>query len=72
MSRLTVRTVEVTGDQVRVGDVIAVGGLPHTVSDVRQVRPDRRRLEFEDGNAYVLVRGRLIQVVRTSPYAAGG
>ncbi|GGP90511.1 hypothetical protein [Streptomyces roseolilacinus] len=66
MSRLTVRTVEVTGDQVRVGDVIAVGGLPHTVSDVRQVRPDRRRLEFEDGNAYVLGRGRSIRVVRTS------
>lgn len=66
------RTLEVTGDGVRVGDVIAVGGLPHVVSDVRRVRPGRRRLESEDGNAHVLGRGRLIRVVRTSPYAAGG
>ncbi|WP_228979915.1 hypothetical protein [Streptomyces sp. DH12] len=66
MSRLTVRTLEVTGDGVRVGDVIAVGGVPHTVGDVRQVLPDRRRLEFEDGNAYVLGRARTIRVVRTS------
>ncbi|MDT9683264.1 hypothetical protein RND61_14460 [Streptomyces sp. TRM76323] len=70
MPGLMVRTLEVTGDQVRVGDVITVGGLPHTVSGVRQVRPDRRRLEFEDGNAYVLGRGRAIRVVRT--YAERG
>ncbi|MEV6163409.1 hypothetical protein AB0L71_16020 [Streptomyces sp. NPDC052052] len=66
------RNVVVTGDGVRVGDVISVGGTPHTVCDVRGVQPDRKRLEFEDGNVYVLGRSRPVRVVRMQPARRGG
>ncbi|MDX6757949.1 hypothetical protein SIN09_00430 [Streptomyces sp. F8] len=48
------QTLEVMPDGVRRGDVIAVGGIPHRVRDVRELRGRRKRLEFEDGNVFVL------------------
>lgn len=65
MSDPLIQTLTVTGDGVYRGDVIAVGGIPHRVRDVREVYPRRRRLEFEDGNAYVLGAGVTIEVTRT-------
>ncbi|GAA2932461.1 hypothetical protein GCM10020221_30290 [Streptomyces thioluteus] len=59
--------VTVTGDGVRVGDVVAIGGIPHRVRDVRCVLPARTRLEFEDGNAYVVGRSHPIEVSRAYP-----
>ncbi|MET7615856.1 hypothetical protein [Streptomyces sp. NPDC005408] len=56
--------VSVTADGVRRGDVIAVGGIPHTVCDVREVSGRRKRLEFADGNAYVLGARVAIRVTR--------
>ncbi|GGZ23685.1 hypothetical protein [Streptomyces avidinii] len=53
MQRL-MQTLEVMPDEVRRGDVIAVGGIPHRVRDVRELRGRRKRLEFEDGNVFVL------------------
>ena len=61
----TVRTITVPGDGVRVGDVIAMGGIPHVVHDMHKVYPGRRRLVFEDNNAYVLSESALIEVTRT-------
>lgn len=49
------------------GDVITVGGIPHTVRDVRGVLSARKRLEFEDGNAYVVGRSHPIEVSRVYP-----
>ncbi|KNB49645.1 hypothetical protein [Streptomyces caatingaensis] len=63
-----VATVTVTGDGVRVGDVVAIGGIPHRVRDVRCVLPARTRLEFEDGNAYVVGRSHPIEVARAFPF----
>lgn len=65
--RRRITTVTVTGDGVLVGDVITVGGIPHVVRDVRGVQPARKRVEFEDGNAYVLGRHHPIEVARPSP-----
>jgi hypothetical protein len=48
------QTLTVTGDAVHRGDVISVGGIAHQVRDIREVHPQRKRLEFEDGNVYVL------------------
>lgn len=48
------QTLEVMPDGVRRGDLIAVGGIPHRVRDVRELRGRRKRLEFEDGNVFVL------------------
>ena len=39
------RIVSVTADGIRRGDVIDVGGIPHTVCDVREVGGRRKRLE---------------------------
>ncbi|MBL1118831.1 hypothetical protein JK364_41690 [Streptomyces sp. 110] len=60
-----VQTVTVTGDRVRPGDVIAVGGIPHAVEDVRELVGNRKRLQFADGNAYVLGRSITVEVTRT-------
>lgn len=65
MSDPLIHTLTVTGDGVYRGDVIAVGGIPHRVRDVREVYPRRRRLEFEDGNAYILGAAVPIEVIRT-------
>ena len=54
-----------TGDGIRPGDVIAVGGIPHAVEDVRELAGSRKRLQFADGNAYVLGRSMTIEVTRT-------
>ncbi|MGW7516630.1 hypothetical protein ACWGJ2_13660 [Streptomyces sp. NPDC054796] len=70
-----VRTLTVLASDLRPGDVIAVGGIPHRVRDVREVYPARKRVEFEDGNAYVLARTRTIDVTRRyepSPIPRGG
>ncbi len=65
------RSVEVLPARVRRGDVIAVGGVPHRVRDVRELRGRRRRLEFEDGNVFVL--GPWVTIrVRRERTAAGG
>lgn len=59
-----VQTVTIAADSVRPRDVITVGGIPHTVADVRELAGRRKRLQFEDGNAYVVGRSRLIEVTR--------
>jgi hypothetical protein len=64
MLKAIMRKVEVTGDGVRRGDVVEVGGLLHRVRDVRELRGRRKRLEFEDGNAYVLGPSIVITVAR--------
>ncbi|GAA2730693.1 hypothetical protein GCM10010360_12640 [Streptomyces nogalater] len=64
MTQEIVHTVTVTGDHVRRGDVISVGGIPHAVADVREVGGQRKLLQFEDGNAYVLSRAVIIEVTR--------
>jgi hypothetical protein len=65
MPTVFAETLTVAGDQVRIGDVINVGGIPHRIRDMREVYPRRRRLEFDDGNAYVLAVTRTIEVTRT-------
>lgn len=64
MSQEIVQTVTITGDSVRRGDVISVGGIPHVVADVREVNGRRKLLRFEDGNTYVLPRVMTIEVTR--------
>ncbi|WP_431044021.1 hypothetical protein ACQUSR_20405 [Streptomyces sp. P1-3] len=54
----------VPADSIRTRDVISVGGIPHTVADVRELPGNRKRLQFEDGNAYVIGRSVLIEVTR--------
>lgn len=61
----TVRDIAVLADQIRLGDVISIGGLPHQVTDIRQVRGERKRLHFDDGNTYVLPTSMPITVSRT-------
>ncbi|WKX70062.1 hypothetical protein [Streptomyces sp. XD-27] len=56
--------VTVTGDTVRTGDVIAIGGIPHRVATMLDVPGSRKRLQFEDGNAYVMPRSAVIDVAR--------
>ncbi|MFD7627416.1 hypothetical protein ACFV7Q_15495 [Streptomyces sp. NPDC059851] len=56
--------LEVTADGVRRGDLIAVGGTPHRVADVREPRRGRMRLEFENGSVYVLQPWAYLTVVR--------
>lgn len=58
------RKLQVTGDDVERGDVVEVGELLHRVRHVLDLEGGRRRLEFEDGNAYVLEAGVLITVAR--------
>ncbi|EST23167.1 hypothetical protein N566_25985 [Streptomycetaceae bacterium MP113-05] len=70
MLKAIMRKVEVTGDGVRRGDVVEVGGLLHRVRDVRELRGRRKRLEFEDGNAYVL--GPCIVITVARVYDARG
>ncbi|MEU9498485.1 hypothetical protein [Streptomyces sp. NPDC048196] len=61
MQRVT-QTLEVMPDGVRRRDVIAVGGIPHRVRDVRELREWRKRLE--DGNVFVLGRWATVKVSR--------
>ncbi|MFF2813172.1 hypothetical protein ACFVT2_39630 [Streptomyces sp. NPDC058000] len=58
----------VRGAEVRPRDVVSIGGNPHTVIDTRELAGFRKRLQFADGNAYVLARTALIEVSR--PYVA--
>lgn len=64
MAQEIVQTITTTGDSVRRGDVISVGGIPHVVADVRGVGGQRKLLRFEDGNTYVLSRAMIIEVAR--------
>ncbi|MCK7624607.1 hypothetical protein MUU72_16120 [Streptomyces sp. RS10V-4] len=57
-------SLTVPGAEVRPGDLVAVGGIPHTVVDTRELGGFRKRLQFADGNAYVLARTALIEVAR--------
>ncbi|MFE7117406.1 hypothetical protein ACFU99_18530 [Streptomyces sp. NPDC057654] len=59
-----VQTVTIAADSVRPRDVVTVGGIPHVVADVRELAGRRKRLEFEDGNAYVVGRSVHIEVTR--------
>lgn len=65
MREATVQALTITGANIRVGDSISVGGIPVSVVDVRDVAPDRKRVEFCDGNTFVLGRRQTISVVRT-------
>ncbi|QIK06147.1 hypothetical protein G7Z12_09035 [Streptomyces sp. ID38640] len=53
-----------TADGIQCGDVVAVGGIPHRVVDVRELQGRRKRLEFENGNVYVLQPWVSLTVVR--------
>ena len=64
MAQEIVQTVTTTGDGIRPGDVIAVGGIPHAVENVRELVGSRKRLQFADGNGYVLGRSMTIEVTR--------
>ncbi|GAA1921218.1 hypothetical protein GCM10009716_32250 [Streptomyces sodiiphilus] len=66
MSGSTSQIVTTVGDGVRLGDVITIGGNPHTVTNVRRVAGGRKVLEFADGNVYVLGPSLPIEVMRTS------
>ena len=67
MTAPLIETARVTGDAVQPGDIITVGGLPHTVIDVRELANHRKRLQFADGNAYVLGPSVPIEVMRVYP-----
>ncbi|MFD0266006.1 hypothetical protein ACFVGY_05325 [Streptomyces sp. NPDC127106] len=58
------RRVEVTADGVQRGDLITVGGAPLRVVDARELQGGRKRLEFENGNVYVLQPRTSLTVVR--------
>ena len=63
----------VRGADIHVGDSIAIGGLAHTVEDVRSVADGhKRRLEFSDGNVYVLGSNKRIEVTRLPSAASLG
>ncbi|MFE7276129.1 hypothetical protein [Streptomyces sp. NPDC057623] len=56
----------ITGDCIRIDDVISVGGIPHAVADMRDVSPHCKRLQFQDGNVYFLPRSTAIEVTRVA------
>lgn len=60
---ITAKTETVTALNVCRGDVIRVGGT-HTVVDLRNIGLGHKRLQFADGNAYILARSQTIQVTR--------
>jgi hypothetical protein len=62
----TVVKATVTGDSVRVGDGVTVGGIPHRVVDVCEVPGNRKRLQFADGNSYVMARHMRIDITRAA------
>ncbi|MFD7548155.1 hypothetical protein ACFV0R_21595 [Streptomyces sp. NPDC059578] len=66
MNGSTSQILTTVGDGVPLGDVITIGGNPHTVTNVRRVAGGRKVLEFADGNVYVLGPTLPIQVMRTS------
>lgn len=68
MLNTVMRKVEVTGDGVRQGDVLEVGGLLHRVREVCELRGRRRRLQFENGDVYVL--GSLLVITVARAYGA--
>ncbi len=72
MKGSTSRTVRTVGDNVRPGDVIMIGGNPHTVTNVRRVAGGRRLLEFADGNLYVLGATLPVHVTRTRARLVAG
>ncbi len=70
-TRRAAQSLEVTADGIQRGDVVAVGGIPHRVVDVRELRGRRKRLEFENGNVYLLQPWVSITVVREG-WGGGG
>ncbi len=62
-----IRTIVVNGTDIRVGDVVAVGGIPHRIRELGEVYPSRKKLTFEDGNTYVLGKLHTIEVTRRFP-----
>lgn len=65
-SELVTTTLTITGDGIRINDVISVGGIPHSVTDMRDVGQNCKRLQFQDGNAYFLPRSAAIEVTRVA------
>ncbi|WP_326693335.1 MULTISPECIES: hypothetical protein [unclassified Streptomyces] len=61
----SVQALTVTGTSINTGDSINVGGIPLTVIDVRDVAGGRKRIEFCDGNVFVLGRHKTINIVRS-------
>ncbi|MGW3293542.1 hypothetical protein ACWC9S_06220 [Streptomyces xiamenensis] len=59
-----IRTIVVNGSDVRVGDVVSMGGIPQRVRELRELMPSRKKLIFEDGNAYILGKFLTIEVTR--------
>lgn len=64
MPESTVQALTTTGAQIRVGDI------PLRVVDVRDVVPERKRIQLCDGNTLTLGRRQPIRVVRTVPAIA--
>ncbi|WP_411144724.1 hypothetical protein [Streptomyces sp. x-80] len=72
MTNTITRALTLLGGEVRINDLIDVGGNLHRVVDVRAILAGgRRRLQFADGNAYVLGDGARIKVTRTIAPARG-
>ncbi|WP_411146424.1 hypothetical protein [Streptomyces sp. x-80] len=72
MTTTTARVLTILGSEVRIGDIIDVGGNPHRVVDVRAILVGgRRRFQFADGNAYVLGGGARVKITRTLAPARG-
>jgi hypothetical protein len=67
MPEPTTKTETVTANGVQRGDVIRVGGIPHTVTNLRNIGLTRTLLQFADGNTYLLDHSHTIEVTRLPP-----
>ncbi|MEF9884411.1 hypothetical protein [Streptomyces sp. P9-A4] len=53
--------IEITSTNVQIGDVILIGGLPHRVIDLSQLRGGAKQLRFESGELLTMhTRTRLV------------
>ncbi|MEU7178695.1 MULTISPECIES: hypothetical protein [Streptomyces] len=72
MTHTITRAITVLGSEVRINDIIEVGGNLHRIVDVRAIHGTRRRLQFADGNAYILGCSMRIGITRAFAAEHGG